>query len=138
MVKHTTSCAIGRYPRKWNARQFYSCTYSGNGTDDSEGGRNDVEAEADPVVPGNACLESSPVEWGRADSRGAEFFEGSRVAGGDGAGGVFRACCCRRELAVMSTSTSLDKGPDMPTACATAVWVATDTSFTVTCDCTVD
>jgi len=77
----------------------------------------------DPVVAliGNPCLDaSSPVEWGLVDSREVETC-GSRVDGGEGAGGVFRSCCCRSELAVISTSTSLDKGPAMPTACATAV-----------------
>ncbi|KAF9820152.1 hypothetical protein IEO21_01585 [Rhodonia placenta] len=46
--------------------------------------------------------------------------------------------CNNSELAVMRTSTSLDNGPTMSTACATADCVATETSFTVTCDATVD
>ena len=83
-----------------------------------------MEVEVDPVVVliGNDCIDGcSPVEWDLVESEGVKIWEGSRVTGEEGAGGVFRSCCCRRELAVMSTSTSFDKGPAMPTACATAV-----------------
>lgn len=110
-------------PPKVKCKRIYSGTYSVNGTEESEGGRNDV-GDVDPVVAlmGNGCLDGcSLVEWDLAESRGVETCEGSRLAGEEGIGGVFRSCCCRRELAVMSTSTSLDKGPAMPTACATAV-----------------
>ena len=67
-----------------------------------------------------------PVECGRTGSRGAETGIGS-TAWGD------RVCCCSNDLAVMRTSTSLESGPTISTACATADCVATDTSFTVIC-----
>jgi len=52
-------------------------------------------------------------------------------AGGEG---VLDSCafCCNKELACMRMFTSLDRGPDILTAVATASCVATDTSFTVT------
>jgi len=74
---------------------------------------------------------SAPVVCGRRES----IVPGGGmpvVLGGDGASGV-RVFCWSRELAVMSTSTSLESGPVISTACATALCVATETSLTVTC-----
>lgn len=82
-------------------------------------------------LEGKDAAEARLVERGRAISTGIMHCVGSS-AGTGGLTGV-RICCWRSELAVINTSTSLDNGPVISTACATADCVATDTSFTVTC-----
>lgn len=81
------------------------------------------------TLEGKDAAETRLVERGRVSSTGTIRCVGSSVGGGVIGG---RVCCWRSELAVINTSTSLDKGPVISTACATADCVATETSFTVT------